>query len=109
MKEFFKRTPELIILLVGIIVTYAIMGLFSQLQGNEILSANQMWMIVVLSFLFSTLIATVAVVAGIGGGVLFTPVMLAFTSIDTLLIRATGLVVAMFSGLISTGRLNHCH
>ena len=29
--------------------------------------------------------------------------MLAFSSIDTVLIRATGLVVAMFSGLISTG------
>ena len=103
MKEFLKRTPELLILLGFIVVTYAIMGIFSQLQGNEILSANQMWLIVVLSFLFSTFIATVAVVAGIGGGVLFTPVMLAFTSIDTLLIRATGLVVAMFSGLISTG------
>jgi uncharacterized membrane protein YfcA len=29
--------------------------------------------------------------------------MLGFTSIDTLIIRSTGLVVAMFSGLISTG------
>ena len=29
--------------------------------------------------------------------------MLAFTSIDTLVIRSTGLVVAMFSGLVSTG------
>jgi len=45
----------------------------------------------------------VAVIAGVGGGVLFTPVMMGFTSIDTLIIRATGLVVAMFSGLISTG------
>jgi len=103
MKEFLKKTPELIVLLGFIIVAYAIMGLGSQLEATEVLSANQMWLIVVLSFLFSTFIATVAVVAGIGGGVLFTPVMLAFTSIDTLLIRATGLVVAMFSGLISTG------
>lgn len=45
----------------------------------------------------------VAVIGGIGGGVLFTPFMLAFTSVDSLIVRATGLIVAMFSGLVSTG------
>lgn len=54
-------------------------------------------------FSFSFIIAIVAVIAGIGGGVLFTPIMLAFTPVDSLIIRATGLIVAMFSGLISTG------
>ena len=54
-------------------------------------------------FLISFAIAVIAVIAGIGGGVLFTPIMLAFTSVDSLIIRATGLIVAMFSGLISTG------
>lgn len=54
-------------------------------------------------FLLSFCIALIAVMAGIGGGVLFTPIMLAFTSVDSLVIRATGLIVAMFSGLISTG------
>ena len=49
------------------------------------------------------MIAIVAVIAGVGGGVIFTPLMLAFTSIDTLIIRSTGLVVAMFSGLVATG------
>jgi uncharacterized membrane protein YfcA len=48
-------------------------------------------------------IALVAVIGGIGGGVLFTPFMLAFTSVDSLIVRATGLIVAMFSGLVSTG------
>lgn len=61
--------------------------------------------IIVISFLVSVLIAIVAVIAGVGGGVIFTPLLLAFTSFDTLLIRSTGLVVAMFSGLISTGPL----
>ena len=42
-------------------------------------------------------------IAGIGGGVIYTPLMLGFTSIDSLVIRSTGLIVAMFSGLISTG------
>jgi len=56
-------------------------------------------------FLLSFVIAAIAVAGGIGGGVLFTPIMLAFTPIDSLIIRGTGLVVAMFSGLISTGPL----
>jgi hypothetical protein len=54
-------------------------------------------------FFLSFAIAMVAVVGGIGGGVLFTPFMLAFTSVDSLIVRATGLIVAMFSGLVSTG------
>jgi len=54
-------------------------------------------------FLLSFAIAIIAVPAGIGGGVLFTPLMLAFTPVDSLIIRATGLIVATFSGLVSTG------
>ena len=54
-------------------------------------------------FFLSFAIAMVAVIGGIGGGVLFTPFMLAFTSVDSLIVRATGLIVAMFSGLVSTG------
>ncbi len=54
-------------------------------------------------FLLSLIIAFLAVLGGIGGGVMFTPVMLAFTPVDSLIIRGTGLIVAMFSGLISTG------
>ncbi len=56
-------------------------------------------------FVLSFAIAAIAVAGGIGGGVLFTPIMLAFTPVDSLIIRGTGLVVAMFSGLISTGPL----
>jgi uncharacterized membrane protein YfcA len=56
-------------------------------------------------FLLSFAIAVIAVMAGIGGGVLFTPIMLAFTPVNSLIVRATGLIVAMFSGLISSGPL----
>ena len=35
--------------------------------------------IIVVSFLVSVLIAIVAVIAGVGGGVIFTPLLLAFT------------------------------
>jgi uncharacterized membrane protein YfcA len=57
------------------------------------------------SFVLSVVIAIVAVVGGVGGAVLFTPIMLGFTNIDTLVVRATGLIVAMFSGLVSSGPL----
>lgn len=54
-------------------------------------------------FLLGFVITTIAVMAGIGGGVLFTPFMLAFTPVDSLIVRATGLIIAMFSGLVATG------
>ncbi|MFC1886151.1 sulfite exporter TauE/SafE family protein [Thermodesulfobacteriota bacterium] len=95
--------PELTILLIVTFGGYIVMGLFSQMEGTEVLGPFDLWLIIVGSFLISTGIAVLAVIGGIGGGVIFTPIMLAFTSMDTLIIRATGLVVAMFSGLISSG------
>ncbi|MBW2063946.1 MAG: sulfite exporter TauE/SafE family protein [Deltaproteobacteria bacterium] len=95
--------PELTFLVFLVIISYVIMGLFSKVQSTEVLSSSSILAIVIGSFLISTFIAVVAVIAGVGGGVIFTPIMLGFTSIDTMIIRATGLVVAMFSGLISSG------
>ena len=43
-----------------------------------------------------------SVVAGIGGVVLFNPLMLAFTHINSMMTRGIGLIVAMFSEFIST-------
>jgi uncharacterized protein len=54
-------------------------------------------------FILSFAIAIIAVLAGIGGGVIYTPLMLAFTPVNSLIIRATGLIVAMFNGLVSSG------
>ncbi len=54
-------------------------------------------------FLIGFGIAIVSVMSGIGGGVIFTPFMLAFTPVDSLIVRGTGMLVAMFSGLTSTG------
>jgi len=97
------RIPELTLLIVVIVIGYVVAGIFSQIEGNEVLSPSSIWLVTVGSFLVSTAIAVIAVIAGVGGGVLYTPIMLAFTSIDTLIVRATGLVVSMFSGLISSG------
>ena len=54
-------------------------------------------------FMLSFAIALVAVISGIGGGVIFSPVMLAFTDVSSLVVRATGLIVAMISGPIAAG------
>jgi len=95
--------PELTVLILFILAAYAVMAIFSQVEGTEVLSSSSIWLIVFGSFIASVAIAVFAVLGGVGGGVIYTPLMLGFTSIDTLVIRATGLVVAMFSGLISTG------
>ena len=103
MPSLIKRIPELSLLIFGTIVVYIAMGLLSELNDTNILTADGAWALIVGSFLMSLVIAIVAVIGGVGGGVLFTPVMLGFTSIDSLLVRSTGLVVAMFSGLVSSG------
>jgi len=103
MASLFKRIPELTLLIVLTIIVYIAMGLLSQVSDTEILSGNGAWALIIGSFLMSLVIAIVAVLGGVGGGVLYTPVMLGFTSVDSLLVRSTGLVVAMFSGLVSSG------
>jgi len=67
------------------------------------MSLNSITLLTFGFFLLSFAIACIAVMAGIGGGVLFSPLMLAFTPVNSLIIRGTGLIVAMFSGLVSTG------
>ena len=98
-----KKVPELTALILLSVLGYLIMLAFSQVQSTEILTATGAWWVVFFSFLLSTAIAIIAVIGGVGGGVIYTPIMLAFTSVDTLIIRSTGLVVAMFSGLVSSG------
>lgn len=47
------------------------------------------------------IIGIVAVLGGVGGGVVFTPLMMGFTPFDTYIIRATGLFVAMAGALVA--------
>ncbi|MEM4248055.1 MAG: sulfite exporter TauE/SafE family protein, partial [Candidatus Nanoarchaeia archaeon] len=73
--------------------------------SNNVIELNTFQAIIILLtfFLLSFLVAIISVLAGIGGGILFTPIMMAFSTVDSTIIRGTGLIVAMFSGLISTG------
>ncbi len=47
------------------------------------------------------IIGVFAVLAGVGGGVIFTPIMMGFTPIDSFIVRATGLFVAMAGALVA--------
>ena len=106
MKRFFKSPwLEVNIMLAVLIVCYiglALIGWGAETPAGG-MSGKAIWGWLLGFFLLSFAIAMVAVIGGIGGGVLFTPFMLAFTSVDSLIVRATGLIVAMFSGLVSTG------
>lgn len=96
---------EVNVMLAVLILSYVALALFS--WGAETpagaMSGGVIWGWLFGFFFLSFAIAMVAVIGGIGGGVLFTPFMLAFTPVDSLIVRATGLIVAMFSGLVSTG------
>ncbi len=49
----------------------------------------------------SIFIGIVAVLGGVGGAVVFTPLMMGFTPINSFVIRATGLLVAMAGSLVA--------
>ena len=96
---------EILVMVILLVLSYTallLIGLSSETPEGG-MSAGSIWGWLFGFFFISFAIAMVAVIGGIGGGVLFTPFMLAFTSVDSLIVRATGLIVAMFSGLISTG------
>jgi len=101
------RSPwlELAVMFVVVILSYIALLLISRgaaIPPGGMALTSITWLLFGF-FLLSFAIAIIAVLAGIGGGVIFTPIMLAFTPVDSLIIRATGLIVAMFSGLVSTG------
>lgn len=49
----------------------------------------------------SILIGIVAVLGGVGGGVVFTPLMMGFTPVDSYIIRAMGLLIALVGSLVA--------
>lgn len=104
----FLTSPRLEILIMVSSVVLAYFGLLILSAVPQDYSADSMptssvALIVFAFFMISVAIAMISVIAGIGGGVIFTPVMLAFTSVNSIIVRGAGLIVAMFSGLISTG------
>lgn len=106
------RSPYLEIGIMLLSVLLAFCGLVALAVTGPETSGGEMSNVAIIGillafFLLATAIAVISVIAGIGGGVIFTPIMLAFTNVDSVVIRGTGLIVAMFSGLISTGIFLH--
>ena len=106
-KKALFRSPwlELIVMIMTVILSYAALLLITKgaaIPPGGMALTNITWLLFGF-FLLSFAIAVIAVLAGIGGGVIYTPIMLAFTPVNSLIVRATGLVVAMFSGLVSSG------
>ncbi len=52
-------------------------------------------------FVLALIIGVAGTIAGVGGGVLFTPVMLGFTDVHPDLVRATGLAIACYSSIMA--------
>ena len=104
-KMFKSPWLEVNFMLAVLILCYIALALITGNAETEpgAMSGGEIWGWLFGFFFLSFAIAMVAVIGGIGGGVLFTPFMLAFTPVDSLIVRATGLIVAMFSGLVSTG------
>jgi hypothetical protein len=77
--HLFKRMPELQILLACTIGCYLFLEVFvssNPLDGVFGLTGIDL---IFISFFMSFVVAIISVIAGVGGGVIFTPIMLAFT------------------------------
>ena len=108
MKNKYFRSPwlEVMIMVGSVVLSYvglAILATQERVMVEGEMSVGAVFWILLAFFLISVAIAAISVIAGIGGGVIFTPLMLAFTNVNSLVVRGAGLIVAMFSGLISTG------
>ena len=89
------RTVGLAILLL-LLLSYPVLAA----ETNQTMGMNPV-VFVIIMFLVCTLIGIIAVLAGVGGGVIFTPLLMGFTPIDSYVIRATGLTVAMAGALVA--------
>lgn len=107
-KSKYMHSPylEIIIMVVSVALSFFGLTILGAVPQTSISGDMQTSTVVAIQFAFfmiSVAIALISVIAGIGGGVIFTPIMLAFTSVNSVVVRGAGVIVAMFSGLISTG------
>ena len=107
-KSEWLKSPrlEIVLMVSSMILAYFGLAILSavpqEFAAGSMPTSSVAWIIFAF-FMLSVAIALISVIAGIGGGVIFTPVMLAFTGVNSVIVRGAGLIVAMFSGLISTG------
>lgn len=92
--------------LVKIWKSIAISVILILLLSNPVMAADQQLgmspgVFFAVFLIICIIIGIVAVLGGVGGGVVFTPLMMGFTPFDTYIIRATGLFVAMAGALVA--------
>jgi uncharacterized membrane protein YfcA len=110
LKNWYKPYPwlELFALCAGSLVIYIGWLLISlSLKAPPETAVSPFYVSAWVSGLFfaSLGIGFIGTLAGIGGGVIWSPIAMAFTPMDSVIIRASGLVVAMFNALVATGPL----
>ena len=77
-----RRLPELQLLLLCTIGCYIFLEFFVPSNVSSVHRSVSGIDLILISFFVSVLIAIIAVIAVVGGGVIFTPLMLAFTTIE---------------------------
>ena len=105
MVKKYLSNPKKIISVLGIIILLITMaaccaGVMHKTGGEQVMGINPLLFFFGL-IIICTFIGVFAVLAGVGGGVIFTPLFMGFTSIDSYIIRSTGLFVAMVGALIA--------
>jgi uncharacterized membrane protein YfcA len=99
MMRFIKK-PFLIIMLV---LTLLLLSSGTAYAAEPVNQAQTMGMspllFALILLLVCIMIGIIAPLGGVGGGVIFTPLMMGFTPLNSFIVRATGLLVAMFGSL----------
>lgn len=90
----------LLCFLSALIFTGPVFAVENEIQEVQELSINPIYFFLIF-LVISIFVGIFAVLGGVGGGVIFTPLMLGFTAIDSFIIRATGLLVAMAGSLMA--------
>jgi uncharacterized membrane protein YfcA len=67
-------------------------------QATQTLGISPVLFVLIL-LVICIIIGIIAPLGGVGGGVIFTPLMMGFSPINSFIVRATGLLVAMFGSL----------
>jgi len=103
------RHPKLLLLLVLILLPLCLLGAQTTDTGSvgssDGTDALPWWGWATMLFFFTILVGVVAVIAGVGGGVLFVPIVSAFFPFHFDYVRGTGLLVILCGALAAGPRL----
>ena len=91
-----------IVIFAAILLLFAVLPLFGETKEAPLDSIFPWWAWLIILFVFTFFLGIVAVAAGVGGGVLFVPIVSSFFPFHLDFVRGAGLLVAL-TGSISAG------